>query len=427
MSSLTSDVRFFGLDLKPLGRHLRQAWEDASAWPVFSWLSPSVSVGVLHADGRDVLWVDGKPTLGAPSAPKTTVESAGFVAVEVPEDMVLRRAVRLPAMSAADRVSALALEARSASPFAPADLVWGATPVATKDGSYIVVLASRKHLLAYQSTLGSRVPPGAVPEQWAFSEAGVPIVLSGFGEQRRLAFVARWRRHAGILLGTAVLTAVAIVLTPSVKLKLRANQAHAAYTALAQRSAPVLERREALVKSADQLTVLQKNLAERIEPLRILDALTRAIPDDAALQSFKLHGAKVTLTGYATNAANLMQILGSQPGMRDVRAPSAATRISGAEKESFVIEFMADPAQFGVTGGPPIAPLTSLATTTAAVPAAAVQSVRGPNSGTTAQPEPPAPMPVVPVPRAAGNGMAVFGGTARPPASPDASHAGDKR
>lgn len=427
MSLLTSDVRFFGLDLKPLGRHLRQAWEDASAWPVFSWLSPSVSVCVLHADGRDVLWVDGKPTLAETSTPNTIAESAGFVAVEVPEDMALRRAVRLPAMSAADRMSALALEARSASPFAPADLVWGAAPVATKDGSYIVVLASRKHLLAYQSTLGSRAPPGALPEQWAFSDAGVPVVLSGFGEQRRAAFVARWRRHAGILLGTAVVIAVAIALTPSVKLKLRADQAHAAYTALTQKSAPVLERREALVKSADQLTALQKSLAERIEPLRLLDALTRAIPDDAALQSLKLHGTKVTLTGYATNAANLMQILGGQPGMRDVRAPSAATRISGAEKESFVIEFMADPAQFGVTGGPPIAPLATPAATAAVLPAADAQQARGTDAGAAALPESPAAMPAQPAQNAAGNATAVFGGIARPPASPAASPAGDKR
>ena len=423
MPSLTSDVRFFGIDLKQLGRQLRQPWEGASTWRVFSWLSPQVSVRVLRAEGSDVRWVDGKPAAATPATAIEPADGSGFVAVEVPEDMVLRRAIRLPAMSTVDRESALALEARSASPFASSDLVWGAAPMGTKSGTYAMVLASRKHLLAYQHTLGARVPVGVVPEQWVFSDHGPPVVFTGFGEQRRFAFVARWRRTALILLGGAALIGVAIAVTPSVKLKLRANQAHGAYNALAQKSAPVLERREALVKSADQLSALQKLLEERIEPLRLLDALTRAIPDDAALQSLKLHGTKVTLTGYAANAASLMQILGSQPGLRDVRAPSAATRISGAEKESFVIEFTADPAHFGVVGGPPVAAVAASSTALVEAPATASQTApeTGPSVAAT-------PAPTVPPPSAAGaasGGKAVFGGTTRLPAGPVAAPSGE--
>lgn len=408
MSSFTSDARFFGLDLKQLGRHLREPWEGASTWPIASWLSPSVSVRVLLADGRDVLWVDGKGAFGSPAAASAkSIDGTGFVAIEPPEDLVLRRSVQLPAMGAADRISALALEARSASPFATTDLVWGASPSAAHSGGHTLVLASRKHLLAYQNTLGARVPSGASPEIWAFDATGVPIVLTGFGEQRRMAFIARWRRTASVLLGTAAVIAVGIAVTPSIKLKLRANQAHAAYTTLAQSAAPALKSREALVKSAEQLTALQALLSERIEPLRLLDALTRVIPDDAALQSLRLAGTKVTLTGYAANASSLMQVLGSQPGMRAVRAPSPATRLTGAEKESFVIEFMADPAHFGVVGGPPIL---------AAAPPPA------PTAPLPVQPTPATPAPVA----APQGGGAVFGGTAPKPSNPAPASSAEK-
>lgn len=436
---VTSDARFFGLDLKDLGRQLREPWEGASAWPVFSWLTPSVPVCVLRADGRDVLWANGQgAVVSKDSAAPNASDRPRFYAVEVPEDLVLRRNVRLPVMGAENRISALALESRTASPFAPDDLVWGMSAENAHSDMHVLVLASRKQLLAYQSTLGARIPQDVVPEQWAMGDGGRPIVLAGFGEPRRLAFIARWRRTGCTLLGSAAVIAVCIALTPSIQLKLRADQAHAAYTRLAQSAAPVVAKREALVKSADQLTALQQRLAERIEPLRLLDSLTRVMPDDTALQSFKLNGTKVMVAGLTANASTLMQLLGSQAGMRDVRAPSPATRLAGAEKESFVIEFVADPAHFGVRGGSlgaeaspstrPVAVDQTGSAQPAALPATAPAAGMALQQGNvesapvvSTAPTALAPLPVKRPPPAPGaasfGGTATFGGTAPKPAS----------
>ena len=73
------------------------------------------------------------------------------------------------------------------------------------------------------------------------------------------------------------------------------------------------------------------------------DLLTQALPDDTSLLNLQLQGLKVTMAGQTTNAAALMQHLSAQPGVRDVRAPSAATKPLGVTKESFSIEFMLDP------------------------------------------------------------------------------------
>ncbi|RYH36524.1 MAG: hypothetical protein EON54_19450 [Alcaligenaceae bacterium] len=121
--------------------------------------------------------------------------------------------------------------------------------------------------------------------------------------------------------------------------------------------------------------------------------LTKVLPDDTAVQSFKLQGRKVTVAGITGNASALMQLLGEQPGLRDVKAPSPATRLGASTKESFVIEFTLDLREFGV-----VAP--AAAASAAVVPAAAVAS---PQAALVAVPAPAAP---------AGGGVASFGGVA---------------
>ena len=192
----------------------------------------------------------------------------------------------------------------------------------------------------------------------------------------------------------------AIAITPTAQLRLRAIEAVRSYDAIAQRTAPLVKQREALLQSVEQLGSLAEVLADRIEPLRILDKLTQVLPDDTSVQSFKLQGAKLTIVGLTANASSLMQLLGNQPGLRDVRAPSAATRIPGALKESYVIEFTLDPQLYGVVSAaepqaspkPPEAPAAKPEDAAAKAPATA-------------------PSPAA-VPARAANGGATFGGGA---------------
>ena len=105
-----------------------------------------------------------------------------------------------------------------------------------------------------------------------------------------------------------------------------------------------------MVLASNKLNALSEILGERVEPLRVIDTLTQVLPDDAAVQALQLVGTKVSLSGQATDAAELMQKLGQQPGIRDVRAPAAATRLNNSNKESFSIEFVVDPKVFGASG-----------------------------------------------------------------------------
>ena len=425
MPSISSDARFLGVDFHALWRDVRKSWQGAHQWPVFAWLTPAVPVRLLQADETESLWI------GEVEQPKSaSPRQARFCALELPEHSVLRRQLSVPAMGEADTASAVALDVRSISPFAADDLAWGYHAGVVRNGlrPVDVALASRKQVGIYIASQSTRLGGAQAPEIWVRGPGGAPIILNGYGDNQRTAFALRWRRVGYGLLALIALLGVAIAITPTAQLRLRAIEAVQSYAAIKQRTAPLVKQRETLLKSVEQLGSLAEVLADRIEPLRILNKLTQVLPDDTSVQSFKLQGAKLTIIGLTANASALMQLLGDQPGLRDVRAPSAATRIPGALKESYVIEFNLDPQLYGVvsttepqaSANPPQAP----GATAPGAAATAARSDEAAAKAPAAAPSPtnaPAPVAAAPAPVATGRatfgGGAVFGGSsARPPA-----------
>lgn len=340
-----AEARFFGLDLRSLAREWRLAWADVLQSRWLSWLTPEAVVQLRQADGAASLWRgDQRLSSGAPA------RLPQFHAIEAEPGIVLVRSLTLPRMDAASTVNALALQAQSLSPFAVDDLVWGCRVRAEAQGQQSVdlVLASRQHLARYLQAR-SHAGDAPEPEVWAVLPEGAPVVLEGYGEGARRANArrGRWLRIGLIALALALLGAMAV--TPTLQLRARAIQAVNAYDQLAREAAPAVHQREQLLRTADKIGTLSDILAGRIEPLRVLDRLTQVLPDDTSLQRLALKGNKVTISGVAGNASAIMQTLGQQPGVRDVRAPSPATRMGGpSSKENFVIEFTVDAQEYGV-------------------------------------------------------------------------------
>ncbi|MEO8248817.1 MAG: PilN domain-containing protein [Burkholderiales bacterium] len=351
MPALTDDRRFFGLDLSSLGRDLGAAWQSLHCSPPFSWLTPEAPVRLLRADGGNSPWFGAEKVRTAASGDDRQTD---FLAVELPEELVLRRRLVVPAMSDGEIADAVALEVATASPFPPDDTVWGhdVQPMPSGQRRVDAALASRKqverHLKAMASRLAEAAPSGRTDavEVWALGGEPMPIVLSGFGEKHRIAKAAAGRKKAIWLLALAVLLGVAIACTPTAQLRLRAFAAVERLDALSKRVAPQAAKREVLVNASDRLTVLRDLLADRVEPLRVIDTVTRVLPDDTWLQSLRIDGNKVGISGLTLNSAALMQTLGAQPGLHDVKAPTPATRHPGTPKENFNIEFMVDPKLF---------------------------------------------------------------------------------
>ncbi|WP_082485788.1 MULTISPECIES: PilN domain-containing protein [unclassified Acidovorax] len=377
MPAFSSEARFLGVDLSGLVQDTRKAWAHAQSWPLLSWLTPSLPVLLIHPDGSQSHWQGHRPAR-RPASPKDAKARGAFVALELPSDLVLSRTIRLPVgMSRADTGNALALQARTFSPFPPEDLIWvsDATPVPS---TYTLVLASRLQVDQYVQELRQRMPAvvGASPaEVWVAIGAQKYAALPGAGVERRQRLIARQRNlgYALLLCIVAVLTAMAV--TPTLQLRMRALQAAAAYEDVVRRTAPVVRDREQVVLASNKLNALSEILGERIEPLRVIDTLTQILPDEAAVQALQLVGTKVSLSGQATDAAELMQKLGQHPGIREVKAPAAATRLNNSNKESFSIEFVVDAKVFG-TAGPQtaVAGATQVPGSAAVAPAAATSA-----------------------------------------------------
>ena len=346
MSPSASPPRFFGLDTHKLRETLAQAWAELRDGPILDWFTPEARVRWSRADGTQEIWLAGGGQLRRDKADGSRT-TATFTAVEVPDTIVLRRHTTLPILTPAATAQAIALEATTHSPFPLSELVWGArsTPAVQRRGRQDVeiVLASRGLIRQHFAA-----QPGAAAlensEAWCLSEqAGEPIVLAGFAESRRQRTQRRGCNLNLALMAGALALLAAIAITPSLQLRARALVAMQDYERLARLAAPALAQRESLVRSQDQLTELRTILGEQADPLQIMDLLTRALPDDSSLLTLQVQGLKITLTGQTANSAALLERLGNEPGLREVRAPTAATRPPGATKDSFTIEAQVDP------------------------------------------------------------------------------------
>lgn len=402
MATIQTDARLFGLDLSTLWPDLKTAAAGMWQWPVLAWLTPSEPVCLIQPQGQRVLVRHGH----APKPCKAAdLKSVRFYAVELPEDIVLRHRLSLPALPPAALRSALELEVQRLSPFAADATLWtymyvpakaavaakeaapAATPaapetaaaavpvdavpaipaIAATPASWHVAITSRPLVQAHIALCSEHCPPAALPalEVWMPMPLGkehsgtTHIPVAGFGEA-----VRRSRQTAGRWINIALLAVVcalvaALAITPTLQLRLRAIDAVERYTALAQEAAPAQHQREVMVQTHNQLQQLVKVAGQPTSVLRILNALTRSIPDDTFLQSIQMDAAdanaaapQVSLVGQTSNAAALMQHLGGQPGVQNVKAPSPAMRPLGAPKETFNIQLTIDLAALDGAASP---------------------------------------------------------------------------
>ena len=395
MSPTASPPRFFGLDTHRLRETFAQAWAELRDGPILDWFTPAVRVRWSRHGGMPELWFASRGQLLRDKTKASRI-TAPFAAIEVPDTIVLRRHTMLPPLAPAAAAQAMALDATTHSPFPPDELVWGArsTPSAQRRGwqDVEIVLASRRLI---QQHLAEQPDAATLEnsEAWCLSEkAAEPIVLAGFAEPRRLRAQRRGRNLNLVLMAGALALLVAIAITPSLQLRARALAAMQDYERLARQAAPALAQREALVRSEDQLAELRTILGEQADPLQVVDLLTRALPDDSSLLTLQIQGLKVTLTGQTANSAALLERLGNEPGLREVRAPTAATRPPGATKDSFVIEALIDsvalqrPANRAAESGEPAAQPPAPAASSPASTASAASVVPVPSK--TPSPKP---------------------------------------
>ncbi len=371
----------------PRGLALQQAatswlaWVKARAQGLRSRWAASDPVLLHHPDGRQSVWLADAQLEQAAARRKPK-----FVAVEIPDDLLLRRSLALPKMPQADIDEALRLEVRSNSPFADDDVAWGCVTRQDERGfrRAEIVIASRRHIAEFMQSRWPDLCVGAQrPEAWAVAGLPAPVVLSGYGEQQRLRHQALQQRWDVALLLLACVLALLAAITPTAQLRLRALEAADAFDAAVKRASPLVRKRDELTVLNDRLRYLDGAVADRVDPAGVMEYLTRILPDDTYLYSLDIQKAKITASGHTVDAAAILQKLSADPRLKDVRSPNAVTRLPGATKEAFTVEFTLD------TKPPPISPPVAAA--------AAIQPASGPATApvAAAAPKPASPSPFV--------------------------------
>jgi general secretion pathway protein L len=193
-----------------------------------------------------------------------------------------------------------------------------------------------------------------------------------------------------------------VVATPTAQLRLQAIQAASAMEALTDRTAALVRKRDELTRLNDKLRALETIAADRVDPIGVIAYLTQRLPDDSSLLSLDIQKAKITAVGHTSDSSALLQSLSSDPVLRDVRSPTAVTRLPGATKEAFTVEFLmnppAQPPATAASGAVPSAGPASAAQGQQQLPAAVA-------TGSTAS------SPQRPASKAAGSSPFVIGGT----------------
>jgi len=330
------NFNLFGLDLGRGWREFRQGCADSLSWSGFAWLSPLEPVQVMLPDGTTQWRAGASARLVAPG------NSGSSRAVLLPDDIILFRDLVLPDLVRSDLEQALALQVSEHSPFVADDLVWGWRALPREDGrlDVRVALTSRAHIGKHLAAVGMSGDERI--EVWAGESA--PIVIRGFSESSRERRESRQREYVFAALALLILLLLALAATPFMLQRERIFDAQHRYAQLVNETAQAVTDREALLKTSARLRVVKAQLQGQVDIPRLLDTLTRVLPDSAHLNRLEVTGRQVRIGGFAANAAALVEALGAQPGFHDVRTPSAISR-SGDGRESFSMEFVFQDAE----------------------------------------------------------------------------------
>lgn len=330
--------QLFGLDLVRVGRYVRAGCRElfqGEAAGIRRRIDAPVSL--LTLDGRNRTCVAELPLPEGDRAEKTD-----HVALEYPAERVLFRRLHLPRVLELELEDAVAMEVHGNSPFEAANTVSGWRVMGRTDTTVEVSLAiaARNDVLAWlqDRRKGLGLPDTAAPEVWVFDAAGRALVLSGFGESRRLR---RYPRRVAALAGRIGIVLLCVLLLFALPGMVRSLQAQrmAGFLASAQQEAAEAQRlREALMADNMRIEELQSLIDGSVDHHGILELLSSVTPDDVYMLGYSLTGERLRLTGQAVNAAAYQQLLTELPAFESVSTPSAFSRDRRSGLERFVLD-----------------------------------------------------------------------------------------
>ena len=326
----------FGFDVRLLGKYWRSAWRE------FLWGASSPVKSRLD----EVVKLCSESTVTYYHAGHVVDEAVTECeAILLPETLVLARSIEMPLAVENDLDPAMAMEVLANSPFPESDTGYGWVISGRNDTNFQIQLAivSLSSTMSYLGRTHDSHQADA-QEVWALVD-GSPVVLTGFGENRRLQrYNKRLLRVAGMLACSVVLLALIFGVASGVKnLELKRYQSLSDEVASQARNAS--DMRSALVAANETISVVNDLVTDRPNPRYVLAKLTHLLQDDASLVNFSLKGRQLKFLGRASNAAEVIQTLTKEPTFAKVESRSAITKIGALEQFTLEIELKSEGRQ----------------------------------------------------------------------------------
>lgn len=299
-----------------------------------------VSLGVYHhrrlrplgrfrLDGRGE--ADMRAAIASVGRPRATQ-------LALPPGAVMEKRLALPLAAESELANVLAFAMDRETPFAAED-VWWTFHVEARDRaaarlSVRLSLVPKEPLAALLSHLDrAGLPPTALLDA---GDARV-IPLSGGGKPS-------WRDRLVPAAATLCLAlAVAVAATPF----LRQSLALAAVDRLITGLKPDVDAADALRRRIEGRGTGRDILADEAlrlgDPLKVLAAVTRTLPDDTYLSEFSMRQRQVGLVGQSADASRLIGALAADPAFRDPAFSAPVTRGKDGGRDLFSIKVEARP------------------------------------------------------------------------------------
>ena len=351
MANVNNKWSLFGLDLTRSGKWLalgvHQLLFDRDAW-LLQRFDPFIRVTY----GTEALVYRADAPLK-----EVTEEQTPFSAVALSADAVLLKTLHLPDSTEEDLDDAMPLEVGLSSPFAEADTRAAWRVVGRHENVIEVALAITSQAAIDDVLAGHRanLDAGAsLPEVWALDHRGIPISFSGYGGERRSAYLRRLLHASGLIAAVWVSFMVAITLLAGAT-AIRADRLDATFQQVRSDGAAAATQRESLQLGRTRLSVIESAISERPNYQYWLNHIAASAPDTVYLDRLNFDGKEVTVNGYSNNAAVYLRMLTEEPGYTDVTALSAFARDRNNGLERFSIQWRVTtppkPAQLSAAGG----------------------------------------------------------------------------
>jgi general secretion pathway protein L len=294
----------------------------------------AVSVG-LRRNGREMLL--GQFAIGSSGLAELPRSAGKPVVLRLGEAEVLGKTVILPLAAERELDQALAFEMDRETPFKVEELYWNHRIEAAdrQNGRLSVRLllipkAKLAPLLAFLGQIGVAPVRAEIADG---PDAGSWLPLDGDGRPAHPGF-SRLVKPAAACLAVLVLAAIVTPFVRQTTTMAGLDRELAAGRAAAAEGASLRREIQRLAGSAD---LVEKERDKVGQPLAVLAAVTRVMPDDTYLTEMELQERKLTLSGRSAAAARLIGAFAADSEFRNPAFAAPVTRIEALHQEIFTI------------------------------------------------------------------------------------------